>query len=119
MPVHGTLLSGKTTHQTPEWFLEMVRQIGPIMLDPATAPDNPTDAKHIHTQTISDAGDVIGSCGLRAKWAVRGGLVFINPPYGPHLSGPVNGTRPPSHAHNFARIFAPHGELIRRCTPDV
>jgi site-specific DNA-methyltransferase (adenine-specific) len=65
---------------TPEWFtpesiLECVRAYyaGPIPLDPATHPSNPTKALRFYTQ----ADD-----GLKQPWTDP---VFINPPYGKEI----------------------------------
>lgn len=77
--------SESTVWQTPEWFLELVRQVAPIALDPATALDNPTGARQF-------CGQGQTMCGLRLQWhiASAGGLVYVNPPYGPHLSGDID-----------------------------
>ena len=82
MPSHITLSSNRQDWQTPGWFLDLVRRVGPIALDPCTTPDNPTRAWNYHSLGNTD------DCGLYASWA-RNGLAFINPPYGAHLSGPV------------------------------
>jgi hypothetical protein len=78
--------SVKMDWQTPESFLELVRKVGPIALDPCTVPENPTGASVWCTgklrqmtnppRTIDD--------GLDAPWAMWsvGGLVYVNPPYG-------------------------------------
>lgn len=66
--------------QTPEWFLDLVREIGPIAFDPATAPDNPTGAARFLTEYDH---------GLIHTWPTDG-LVYCNPPYGRHLSGDVD-----------------------------
>lgn len=67
--------------QTPDVVLDAVRQVGPIVLDPATTAANPTGATRIHTPDDS---------GLEASWfkrsqvgrPIRQGLVFLNCPYG-------------------------------------
>lgn len=77
--------------QTPGYFLDLVRDVDVIDLDPCapgeahTPWNNPTGAVfHLH-QTIARG------CGLSLRWAdaYRGGLAFVNPPYGAHLSGDV------------------------------
>lgn len=90
----GALLSSeKMTWQTPGWFLDLVRRVGPIEFDPATAPKNPTGARQFMSIERSAEG-WIGQCGLTREWPLSG-LVFVNPPYGPHLSGPVE----PNYLH--------------------
>jgi len=66
-------LSCKSTDwQTPESFLNLVRRVAPIGLDPCTTPTNPTGA----TRYMSAGG-------LTEPWVCpEGSLVFINPPYG-------------------------------------
>ncbi len=59
------------TWVTPEWVLDLVRQIGPIGLDPATSAENPTRAATTFTETED---------GLKQAWAGRG-LVFVNCPW--------------------------------------
>jgi len=88
MSPHVLLSSENQDWQTPEWFLELVRRVGPIILDPATAADNPTKAKYFYSPTGRGKGR-LGSCGLAGTWA-RDGLAFINPRYGGHLSGDVD-----------------------------
>lgn len=80
--------------RTPAWFLDLVRQIGPIDLDPATAPNNPTGARRYYAQGGPEAAPFadgyLGPCGLAGSWTrTLDGLAFVNPPYGAHLSGPV------------------------------
>jgi hypothetical protein len=60
--------------QTPEWFLDLVRQLGDIALDPATNSTNPTRA----TKFITAEHD---PCGLLADWS-DDGVIYCNPPYG-------------------------------------
>ena len=108
MPPHALLSSERTDWQTPPSFLELVRAVGgSILIDPATSPDNPTGALVFGSQwDLSEraARHVSGSCvgdGLRVPWAEiaaalrrdlplhSSGLAFWNPPYGAHLSGPI------------------------------
>lgn len=77
------LSSARQDWQTPEWFLDLVRSVGPIALDPCTTVLNPSGALKYITQEP-------GSCGLSCDWSRGSGLAFINPPYGRHLSGPVD-----------------------------
>lgn len=69
--------------QTPEWFLDRVRKVAPIGLDPCTTPDNPTRALRF----IAPPDD-----GLCVSWFDRlkykDELVFVNPPYGRGHMGP-------------------------------
>jgi phage N-6-adenine-methyltransferase len=57
--------------ETPEEVLELVRQMGPIGLDPCTTDENPTGAEDYYT----DYDD-----GLSQSW-MGFGLVYANPPY--------------------------------------
>ena len=93
----GILLSSaRQDWRTPEWFLDLVRQVGPITLDPASAPDNPTKAAIYFARSHAAPGPSVyrGTCGLAGGWS-RAGLAFINPPYGGHLSGPIE----PDYVH--------------------
>lgn len=72
-------------YQTPENILACVRDYfgGPIPLDPATAPDNPTKALHFCAGPHTGGVD-----GLQVSWRLGGFPrqgVFVNPPYGPLL----------------------------------
>lgn len=74
------------TWQTPESFLELVRAIGPIALDPCTSVGNPTKAAVWCTGRLmhmTNPPRVIDD-GLTAPWTqyAEGGLVYVNPPYG-------------------------------------
>jgi len=82
MASDALLSSARQDWRTPAWFLDLVRAVGPIALDPATSTDNPTGA----LAYFASAG------GLDLPWTRRG-LAFVNPPYGPHLSGPVDPDR--------------------------
>ncbi len=93
----GILLSSaRQDWRTPPWFLDLVRQVGIITLDPASAPDNPTGAAAFFARDVSIpiVGEWRGTCGLVGAWT-RPGLAFVNPPYGGHLSGPVD----PAYVH--------------------
>lgn len=83
--------------QTPGWFLDLVRQVGPIVLDPCTTARNPTGAATFYAQHAAPFGrgaapGWLGACGLAGSWLYRPGLAFANPPYGAHMSGPVDPT---------------------------
>lgn len=83
--------SGKNDWLTPFWFLDLVREIGPIALDPCADASNRTAAERFYSRE-SDwraSGIRLGPCGLRGSWD-RDGLAFVNPPYGRHLGGPVD-----------------------------
>lgn len=62
--------------RTPPEIIERVRQIEPIVLDPATTKDNPVGAVFIRTAQCDPDG-------LATNWRERadGGLVYVNPPY--------------------------------------
>lgn len=78
--------------QTPDSFLELVRQVGPIALDPCTSPENPVGAEFFCSPvTVQDdqGRPVVApySDGLQRRWAdfTPWGLAFCNPPYGRSL----------------------------------
>ena len=79
--------SSRHDHQTPEYLLDLVRKVGPILYDPCTAPDNPTRALMFSTpeQTTDAQGhehdDVDGLAYIWPAWE-RAGVTYINPPYG-------------------------------------
>lgn len=73
---HEVLTSSKSMlWETPETFLQLVRELDVIGLDPATTPLNPTGAKAVYTPAED---------GLVQPW-VGHGLVYCNPPYGRQL----------------------------------
>ncbi len=73
-PVRWYALSDSKVWRTPEWFLELVRQLGVIGLDPCSNPDS---LVHALVEYMLERGEN----GLAHSW--RGhGLVFVNPPYG-------------------------------------
>lgn len=82
MSAHPTLSSENMDWQTPAWFLDLVRLVGEIDCDPCAAEHNPTGAK------VTYDGRSAAWCGLAHPWLAQG-LVFANPRYGKHLSGPV------------------------------
>jgi hypothetical protein len=89
---HILLSSKGHAWQTPTWFLDLVRAVGQITLDPATSIANPTNAATYYapwSEMVCDDVRWRGSCGLSGSWE-RDGLAYINPPYGGHLPGEVN-----------------------------
>lgn len=66
--------SEKQNWQTPGLVLTAAREMGPIGLDPATAPENPTCARVFYTEAQD---------GLSQPWRVLrpGEIIFMNPPY--------------------------------------
>lgn len=88
-PAH--LASGSMHWRTPEWFLDLVRRVAPIGVDPCGGEGNPCRAERQILQ-----GPPGTPCGLSSPWDRRPGtLAFVNPPYGPFLSGPVD----PDYVH--------------------
>lgn len=83
--------------QTPESFLELVRKVGPIALDPCTTQENPTDATvwiYPGHSSLVPPGALLAdpaADGLSSSWLEMvsdtefGGLVYVNPPYGREL----------------------------------
>lgn len=67
--------SANPNWETPDSFLDVVRKMGPIMLDPCTTLANPVGASMFHTPDDD---------GLIRDWYRHGivGLNFVNPPYG-------------------------------------
>lgn len=65
-------------YQTPPEWLDLVRQVGPIALDPATTEENPCDAE-VFLYPPYD--------GLNEDWRAhaKGGLCYVNSPYGDEL----------------------------------
>lgn len=94
MSAHITLSSQRHDWRTPGWFLELVRNVGPIVCDPASAPTNPTGAEAFFAPPDAEepAPGWLGACGLSGVWPDQG-LNYINPRYGPFLSGPVAPSR--------------------------
>ncbi len=88
---HIYLSSAFADYQSPEPFLELVRRVGPIVLDPATTAQNPTRAQYIYTPPSSPWDP--RPCGLTGSWAVDG-LVYCNPRYGAFLRGPIAPRKP-------------------------
>jgi len=91
VPAHVTLSSAFADWETPSWFVDLVHEVGPIVLDPATSARNPTRAL---TGYLPPAHPFDTSlCGLTGPWPGEG-LVFVNPRYGAFLRGPVSPRRP-------------------------
>lgn len=67
--------------QTPPAFLDVVRELGPIGLDPCTTPANPVGAKLFFHPLPSECACDATKDGLESPWHDMG-LVFCNPPYG-------------------------------------
>jgi hypothetical protein len=91
---HVLLSSERQDWRTPDWFLDYVRDVAPIGLDPATSVGNTTFARRFYAPAapiLPVYGDWLGPDGLRAPWGVLppNEQEYTNPPYGPHLSGPI------------------------------
>ena len=71
--IAACLSSEKMDWLTPPEVLDLVRRFKPICLDPCTTPENPVGA----VNWCSEGG-------LTHRWcsAPKGGLVYVNPPYG-------------------------------------
>jgi hypothetical protein len=68
--------------QTPEWIFDLVREVGPIGLDPCTNDANPANADRFLTpDSLPD--------GLIADWLELSAdqIVWCNPPYGRSIIG--------------------------------
>lgn len=70
---------GRCDWRTPDWILERVRKVfkGAIHLDPATSPDNPTNA----LWTLTEGG-------LEENWS-EAENVYMNPPWSKELGMPI------------------------------
>lgn len=98
--MNPALISSKDmTHGTPEYFLDLVRQVGEIVYDPATSEDNRTGAEswsyqddefNGHTMLAYDDSNIRQSGGGLVHVWPETGLVFANPPYGRHLDGALD-----------------------------
>ncbi len=81
MSLAPLLSSARHDWQTPGEILELVRQVGPIALDPCTSADNPTGARMFFTEEQD---------GLGFHWPdflrCEGDVVYANPPYGRALA---------------------------------
>lgn len=76
-------MSSATEHwQTPDEVLDLVREMGPIILDPCASQDERDwFAEDNYNGTQRD--------GLDTPWKFgngRSGIVYVNPPYGRHVS---------------------------------
>lgn len=106
MTVAAALMSSaSSTWQTPDCVLDLVRQLGPIALDPCTALDNPVGARvwcvapdawnaerdDVHADMYLD--------GLNEEWPTlaKGGLVYCNPPFGRGVSAWLARCRAAAH----------------------
>jgi len=100
------LASERHDWQTPELVLELVRKLGPILLDPCTTDDNPCGAV---ARYVTQGLDLGWSC-----WADTGqsGLVFVNPPYGRQLGAWVE--KATSEA-----VYGVEIVLLTPCRPDT
>jgi hypothetical protein len=68
------LASERHDWQSPDNLLDLVRKLGPIVLDPCTDATNPCQAKRFYTEG-----------GLEQSWYEQGGatgITYVNPPYG-------------------------------------
>jgi hypothetical protein len=96
VPPHVLLSSERQDWRTPEWFLDLVRLVFPIGLDPCAGRGNPARARLWGVQhSMSPPGAWAGPTldGLVTFWAraiTDDEGFFANPPYGPHLSGEIN-----------------------------
>ena len=65
---------------TPQWFVDLVRKVGPIGLDPCCNVASVTNAT-IRAYEPSHAPDYEVVNGLAMGWVTASGLVYVNPPY--------------------------------------
>lgn len=87
MSLAALMSSDKTTWQTPDVVLDLVRQLSPIALDPCTVPENPTGARVICVERMPrEPGRLTYVDGLDQSWPALardgGGLIYVNPPFG-------------------------------------
>lgn len=90
MPRNNASLA-RHDYLTPQWFLDLVRQVAPIVLDPCGDPTNHTDARFFccpgYTGNPDHHGAHIGNDGLTLPWGLlmEHEIAFVNPPYGRQL----------------------------------
>lgn len=77
------LSSNEMDWRSPGYFLDLVRCVRPILCDPASAPDNPTQALEFFDGSSPER------CGLCNPWPTHG-LTYVNPRYGRYLSGEID-----------------------------
>ena len=79
MMVNTVMYSSKNPNwETPDEVLEVIEAYRPIRLDPCTTEANPTRALEWYTPEDD---------GLSQDWEMeKGGLIYINPPYGRAIS---------------------------------
>lgn len=65
------LTSKNQLWQTPPDLIDKIKQVGPIILDPATCKENPVGALTFYTPEDD---------GLKLPWSLQG-INFVNPPY--------------------------------------
>jgi site-specific DNA-methyltransferase (adenine-specific) len=72
----AVMSSSKHDWQTPERVLDLVRQVGPIALDPCTTAENPCDARVCFVPPADGLA-------LQWSWEINAdGVIYVNPPYG-------------------------------------
>jgi hypothetical protein len=80
------LTSSKNEHFcTPAWLLDLVRELGPIGLDPCSNALSTTNASTSWWGLVAHAPKEHRFDGLAESWRGRG-LVYVNPPYGAKIS---------------------------------
>lgn len=67
----GLMSSDSAEHYTPPSFLDLVREVAPIDLDPCWSPKSLVRPRRAYTVA-----------GLTDPWSCDDGLIFVNPPYG-------------------------------------
>lgn len=90
----GIFLAGRCDWRTPRWFIEYVNRVSPIVFDPSNSATNWTRVRRYYARLEPGQQPPpgwAGLCGLAGDWT-RDGNGFVNPPYGPHLGGPVEPT---------------------------
>lgn len=88
--------SEKMDWNTPGNILSLVRQVGPIELDPCTDDTNPVGAARFYTPETD---------GLTRPWNVNGdSVVFCNPPYGREIGHWVGKMRREHEKHEVQVI---------------
>lgn len=98
-------ITEKDTWRTPPEILDLVRTLGPIVLDPCTADDNPTGAQFYFTTGNPAPAD-------GAEWFRRSQPAIDEPPADAIIGGVTFANWPYSQNGAWARMVIEHAEAV-------
>lgn len=98
-------ITEKDTWQTPPEILDLVRTLGPIVLDPCTAANNPTGAQFYFTTGNPAPAD-------GAEWFRRAQPASDEPPADAIIGGVTFANWPYSQNGAWARMLIEHAEAV-------